>query len=401
MKPEAIDKGLQPLSRLVSIDIFRALTMLLMIFVNDLWTLHNIPQWLEHKAANEDGLGLADVVFPAFLFIVGLSIPFAIKSRRNKGDSQLRIFRHVIERTLALLVMGFFMVNLETFSEAQPLVKYIWEILMALAIILIWNYYEQNRAFGKIPAFIFQFTGILILIILAWIYRGGTPENPAWMRIQWWGILGLIGWSYLYCALFYLFIGPRVWALTLVWLFFNFLNIQEFIHLGDRIPQLTFLVSASNYASTMGGVLASVWFLRLKDRGHVNIYFVVLIVFAILTLAYGFATRPFWGISKIRATPSWTGICAGISFLFFALVHLIADKFKFYRWADILSPAGRSTLTCYLLPYIVYPVVVITGLILPQVLKGGMIGIFKSLLFALMIIVFTGLLEKVKIRLKI
>ena len=40
--------------RLKSIDILRALTMLLMIFVNDLWTLTDIPQWLGHKAGNVD-----------------------------------------------------------------------------------------------------------------------------------------------------------------------------------------------------------------------------------------------------------------------------------------------------------------------------------------------------------
>ena len=42
-------------TRFHSIDILRALTMLLMIFVNDLWTLTDIPGWLEHKAANVDG----------------------------------------------------------------------------------------------------------------------------------------------------------------------------------------------------------------------------------------------------------------------------------------------------------------------------------------------------------
>ncbi len=77
--------------RLASIDVFRALTMFLMIFVNDLWSLTNIPQWLEHTQAHEDGMGLADVVFPAFLFIVGLSIPFAIGNRWSKGASQSNI----------------------------------------------------------------------------------------------------------------------------------------------------------------------------------------------------------------------------------------------------------------------------------------------------------------------
>jgi predicted acyltransferase len=74
-------------SRLASIDILRAVTMVLMIFVNDLWSLVGIPAWLEHVSYEADGMGLADTIFPAFLFIVGMSIPFAIQSRQKKGDT--------------------------------------------------------------------------------------------------------------------------------------------------------------------------------------------------------------------------------------------------------------------------------------------------------------------------
>ena len=56
-------------TRIASIDILRALTMVLMIFVNDLWSLTNIPDWLGHVERGVDGMGLADTVFPAFLFI--------------------------------------------------------------------------------------------------------------------------------------------------------------------------------------------------------------------------------------------------------------------------------------------------------------------------------------------
>src|SRR4030095_15094374 len=76
-----------PATRVVTIDIVRALTMVLMIFVNDLGSLKGIPLWLEHVEPGVDGIGLADVVFPAFLFIVGLSLPFAIDHRRTQGDS--------------------------------------------------------------------------------------------------------------------------------------------------------------------------------------------------------------------------------------------------------------------------------------------------------------------------
>ena len=110
--------------------------MLLMIYVNDLWTLQDIPQWLEHTAADEDGMGLADVVFPMFLFIVGLSIPFAQKARIKKGDTKAKVLAHILLRTLALVVMGFFMVNSENFRSDMPQgARTAWEVLMILAFL--------------------------------------------------------------------------------------------------------------------------------------------------------------------------------------------------------------------------------------------------------------------------
>src|SRR5215210_4102425 len=93
--------------RLQSIDIFRAVTMFLMIFVNDVDAVTNIPGWIKHAEANTDGLGFADTIFPAFLFIVGLSLPFAIRNRIKKGYSQTSIAAYIGIRGFALLVMGF------------------------------------------------------------------------------------------------------------------------------------------------------------------------------------------------------------------------------------------------------------------------------------------------------
>src|SRR3954470_16816679 len=122
------------LARVDSIDILRALTMMLMIFVNDLWSLHDIPAWLEHVERGVDGIGLADVVFPGFLFIVGLSLPFAIDNRRKKGDSEGQLVMHVLTRTIALLVMGVFLVNGETINAAaMGIPKWLWYPLSCLS----------------------------------------------------------------------------------------------------------------------------------------------------------------------------------------------------------------------------------------------------------------------------
>lgn len=70
-----------------AIDMLRALTMFTMIFVNDFWKIHDVPHALEHAVYGEDFMGLADIVFPCFLFAVGMSIPYAIESRYAKGFS--------------------------------------------------------------------------------------------------------------------------------------------------------------------------------------------------------------------------------------------------------------------------------------------------------------------------
>ena len=72
-----------PNRRLPAIDCFRALAMYLMIFVNDVAGVINIPKWIGHTQAQEDGMGFADTIFPAFLFIVGLSLPHRQPARQR------------------------------------------------------------------------------------------------------------------------------------------------------------------------------------------------------------------------------------------------------------------------------------------------------------------------------
>jgi predicted acyltransferase len=373
--------------------------MLLMIFVNDLWTLTDIPGWLGHKAANVDGMGLADVVFPAFLFIVGLSIPWAIEARINKGHSSIRILIHIAERSVALLVMGVFMVNLENINASElPINKSYWQILMTLAFFMIWNNF-RGKVLGKIPPNIIKIAGLLILIFLAVIYKGGSADDPQWMKPHWWGILGLIGWGYLVNALLYLGLRHRLGWMVLVTLIFYLLNINEFISPFEF--NLRIVVSASNHVSVMTGMLVTIILINLREKEQMKNLIPVLLGLSLLLFIFGFLTRPIWGISKIQATPSWAAICAGISTACFVILHIISDRMKITRWADIIAPAGNSTLTCYLIPYYAYAIFALVSLQLPALLLAGTIGLIKSLVFSLLVILVTGWLGEIKISLKI
>ncbi len=389
--------------RMASIDVFRAITMLLMIFVNDLWSLKDIPGWLEHTGANDDSMGLADTVFPAFLFIVGLSIPFAIQARISKGESKSSTALHILLRTLALLVMGVFHVNLEHYNHLALLSKPVYQILITVSFFMVWLDYPATMS--KQKRWTWQGIGIALLIALAILYKGGEGDTIIWMRPYWWGILGIIGWSYLLVAGIYLIGNGRLGVLVAALIFFFGFNVANHAGWLDALnpvkPYLWIVTGGSSPALTMAGVIVAVIYRRLSAQGRVQLGWSVLSLLAIFMVLFGFATRSFGGISKIKATPSWTAICTGISIVFFLLLIILVDIKGKKNWFALIKPAGTSTLTCYLLPYIIYALVTLAKISLPFFLLTGIVGLIKSFLFAMIVIILGGLLEKWRLRLKI
>src|ERR1022692_252822 len=102
-------------TRITSIDALRGFVMFMMIFVNDLSGAGKIvPDWMLHfsdRHPKGSGMTFVDLVFPAFLFIVGMSVPFALGGRMAKGEPFLRTLGHVAVRTISLLLIGILMVH--------------------------------------------------------------------------------------------------------------------------------------------------------------------------------------------------------------------------------------------------------------------------------------------------
>ena len=104
-------------ARVLSIDIFRGLTILVMVFVNDVAGVKGLPWWTHHMPEGVNGMTYVDMVFSAFLFIVGISMPLAIDRRRALGDSWLDVLKHVVVRSLSLVAIGYILANL---GNADP-----------------------------------------------------------------------------------------------------------------------------------------------------------------------------------------------------------------------------------------------------------------------------------------
>lgn len=378
--------------------------MTLMIFVNDLWTLKDIPLWLEHTAAMDDGMGLADTVFPAFLFITGMSIPLAVEQRRSKGAGNANIMLHILLRSIALLSMGLFLVNGEYLhASATGISRQVWNLIACTCFILIWNKWPGN--FPRKIALALQMISVVLLLILAWICRTGEGENMGRFSTFWWGILGLIGWAYFVTAMIYTLSRFKIPTMILAWLLFVTLCIAS--HSG-WLPQWGWLRSilapigdGAMPALVSGGTVITLIFLHLKNKNQPRNIFFTLCAMGILMIASGLLMRNFWIISKILATPTWVFICSGISILIFLLVYLIADVYGRPHWFALIKPAGTQTLLCYLLPYFAYAIFIPIGITLPNALLSGYLGLTKSLAFSLLIVYTAGLISKKGIRLKL
>jgi heparan-alpha-glucosaminide N-acetyltransferase len=392
--------------RIQSIDVFRALTMFLMIFVNDLWTLKGVPKWMEHSETFEDFMGLADVVFPCFLFIVGMSIPFAIQRRIEKSDSNLKITIHIGIRTFALLLMGVFTVNLGSLDpKATGISEPLFEIFMVLGFFLCWNVYPKRENLKRYIIIGLQALGIIVLIMLALLYRSKTANDGQvhWLRVKWWGILGLIGWAYGIAALIYLIVKNNILLIAVAWVFFTAFNIAG--HAGvfgmhsDLSPVELFPGNGAFQSFALAGLMASLiiskYSLSFLKRTS------LLCGLGTGMLLLGIFVHPWFIISKNLATPVWIFFSCSIAYFLFTFLHWLVDIKGQASWFNIIKQAGTNTLTCYLIPYIVYSVFELIMFRLPDSIVTGIAGLAKSLIFSLLIIGLTALLSKINIRLRL
>ena len=105
--------------RTTSIDVFRGITMAVMIFVNALDGVRGLPWWTHHAHVSEDRMTYVDMVYPFFLFAIGLSLPIAIERRLRRNPSQFALWTHILLRSLSLIVLGLILANAEKADHAR------------------------------------------------------------------------------------------------------------------------------------------------------------------------------------------------------------------------------------------------------------------------------------------
>ncbi len=379
--------------RIHSIDILRGLNILVMLFVNDLAGVAGAPAWMKHiSPSTADGYTFVDVVFPAFLFIVGLSLPIALGRRLDRGESMGKIFTHIFTRTLSLLVLGVLMVNTESMATAMQIDPQLWKALLYASAVMVWISSGRGR---RSLVWTRRALGVAVLLFLAFTYRSETGMG---LRPQWWGILGLIGWAYLVAASIYLAARRHVavYAAATAGLYL--------LYFADATGLLAFLgpvrqwigigsVLGSHAALTASGALLSMLlFTTNKTHGQ---RLRIIVLFAFIAGAIGVLLHSFHGFhpvfiyNKNAATPPWCLVSSAWTALIFALVYLLADKHGILKGTRTIAAAGQNALFAFILG----PIAAILIRLLPPLANGMnpyywlgstfQTGFWRSLLFAI------------------
>lgn len=387
-------------TRVVSIDVFRGITMAVMIFVNDLDSVHGLTKWTYHMPASVDAMTYVDMVFPAFLFIVGMSLPIAVQHRLRRNSSMGRLWLHIILRSLALLILGLILANADRGDRtAMHMSPYLWAILGLVGAILLWNVYS---GLSQRLDFALRAVGAAVLIFDFAIYRRSTPAGESWIHFAYPEILGLIGITYFAVCLLYLptrrwRFAPLAWLVLLVafnsaccahWLPFGHLSLYEWPFSNGAMVSLV-----------MAGIVTSQIFLSTEVRPARKMQLGILL--GVVSFAAGWFLRPL-GISKIRATPTWVLWTVAACCVLVTLLYWLCDLKKQTGWAWLVRPAGSNTLLTYLIPDLYYFLAALTG---TEWILGhwnhGWPGILRAVCFTIAMLLVAHAATRARLRLQL
>jgi len=407
------------MKRNLALDMLRALTMMLMVFVNDFWKVHDVPQWMLHQKYGVDFLGLSDYVLPMFLFCVGMSIPYAIESRFRKGFSTESTIGHILVRSLSLMIMGSFLGN----SEARipgtelrlpldftlyPIGAY-W-ILSVVGFLLVWNAYPKDPTRKQKWLFAsLKIVGGCILLLFALTYR--SPQGGVFQFRP--SILGGIAWTYLFGAVTYLLTRDNLKKIMIVWgsmFLLLFLTSPMRPEMGSmaiipfQSPNFVDGLMRTMHVGTgtfmgFGGLVLTVVVEKSADWKESKKIIVGMCSALILFIA-ACLLRKLWIASKLGITLPCVFYIYSLGVFVYTILRTLC-RHNITKWFKVIAPAGAGTLTVYMMPYVYYGFAEITGYVLPDWFTHGPMALVNCFCFSLVCIWTAGLLRKFKISLKV
>lgn len=369
-------------SRLISLDVFRGMTIAGMVLVNNPGTWSHIYDPLEH--ASWHGLTPTDWIFPFFLFIVGVAIPIALGKRLVEGITQ-KVYTKIVSRSAMIFALGLSMSVIPFFQFAATnapdwLKMLIWMAMTGgLLFLLLRNFKAAGILIGL------SIAGVIGLNLAGY---NVVPYNFGTMRIP--GVLQRIAVCYLVVSFIflhtnwkqqiYIAIGILLgyWAvMTLVpvpgcdvttiddkacnlaaWLDRSILTEDHIWRSAKVFDPEGILSTLPAIATTIAGVLTGTWLTKrpsasvLSESGGTahddNLNKVSgLFFFGTVLLGAGYVWNSYFPFNKALWTSSYVLVTAGLALLTLGACFWLIDIKGYKAWAKPFVIFGMNALPLF------------------------------------------------------
>lgn len=307
--------------RLLSLDALRGFDMFwIMGGENILHALAQLTQWslflwlgtqMEHVEWN--GFRFYDNIFPLFLFIAGITMPFSLSRRIERGDSKASIYRHIVFRGLILVLLGFIYNGLLRFDfENQRYASVLGRIGLAWMFAAI--IFVNTKTRGQMIWF-----AAILLAYWAAMMLIPVPGHGAGVLTKEGSLAGYID---------RMLVPGRL-----------YLTVHDPEGLFSTIPAI---------ATALMGVLTGK-FLQIGENHIAPLKKGIYILAAgIAAIAIGWLWDTVFPVNKNLWTSSFVLVAGGWSLVFLAIFYLIIDVWKYRRWAFFFVVIGLNPITIYL-----------------------------------------------------
>ncbi len=294
--------------RLLSLDVFRGMTVAAMILVNNPGSWDSVYPPLLH--AHWNGCTPTDMIFPFFLFIVGVSIHFAYRTKKSEGLGK-KVFFKILKRSLILFGLGIFLAWFPVFSLERLVIIRIPGVLQRISLVFFFCslIYFTTDWLTQIRIALILLLGYFLLMTLV-----PVPDfGPANLEPE----TNLAAW------LDRLLLGGHLWTQSKTW---------DPEGLLSTVPAI---------ASGIIGMLTGQMFSNINDAGErVSWMFLTGAILIISGLAWGLI----FPINKSLWTSSFVLYTGGIAMQFLAACHWLIDRLGFKRWSQPFVYYGTNAI---------------------------------------------------------
>ena len=358
--------------RLLALDVFRGLTIAGMILVNNPGSWSTVYPPLLH--AEWHGCTPTDLVFPFFLFMVGISIAFALGKRKERGDSQGKMVKKILVRTAIIFGLGLFLAAMPKFgikeSELLSGPAVVHYILLGIATLSLFfkEVYRERKLLRRI------LVGVAIAAVAGMLVVGTRLYDFSSLRIP--GVLQRIALVYGFCGLLFLKTGWRtqlfvgIGILFLYWGLMTLVpvpggyppNLEPSTNLGawmDRTLLGGHLWSQSKtwdpegllstlpaFATGITGVLTGLW-LKVKRGDHEKVS--ALMATGAILITLGLIWDLSFPINKKIWTSSYVLYTGGLGLLFIGVIYWLTDVQRYRWWTKPFVVYGSNALIAYVI----------------------------------------------------